>query len=335
MRILISLAILCGCDAPPIEADCDAASGAIEGSVVSGRTAEIVAADLTVRGVAHHTEGHVVRRVVVAGVAAKNEGFNFEQWSAVVPIGLLGGLPAAGTPDEVELAVVAVDGCERETALDTFTVAVDRTPGVRVERLAITVDFPGADEPGERFLPADGSASALLRLVANPDARGAVVTLGTNVGGFEGVAAGNLATLAGDGTADATATVFLTVDRAQDAIVTAQGKTIAAAPRAIDVAGPPTLLPSTAALAPGGSTSITVFTDGKVAACQATPAAGLVVTSGAADLMAVPAANDVNGDGRVDITVTAAAAVTAAATTTVSCVDRYGQASQGTFTVAP
>ena len=334
--LFAGIATLVGCETPPVELVCEKDQGGIvEGQIIAGQTSEVVAAELTVRGVAAQTEGHVIRRVVVAGVAAKNDGFNFEQWSAVVPIGVLAGLPAASAPDRVEVAAVAFDGCEREFSLGAIEVAVDRTPGVRVEQLALAVDFPGDEGTGGRFIPADGSASALVRIIGNPDARGAAVTLTTNVGTFEGVAAGNVVHLAGDGTADATATVFLTADRAQDAIVSAHAKTVTSPPLAIDVAGPPTPVPSTGTLGPGDTISVTVFTEGRVEACQATPAASLTVMSGTSNLMASPGASDTNGDGRVDITITADAALTSAAETTISCRDRYGQASVGVFRAEP
>jgi hypothetical protein len=336
---MIAALAVAACDAPSIDRDCDdeEGGGRIEGAIITGQTNQVVAADLTVRGTATHTQSLVVRRILVAGIAAKNEGFNFEQWSAVVPIGVLGRLPASGGPDRVEIEAIAFDGCDQEFSLgEPLVIDVDRTPGVRVERLALDVAFPGSEQPDERFIPADGSASALITVVANADARGAAVTLTTNVGDFEGVTEGNVVHLAGEGMADATATVFLTADRAQDAIISAHTRTATAPAIAIDVAGAPTLVPSTAMLEPGDSISVTVFTDGKVESCQATPATGMTVRgSDDTDLMQRPAAPDSNGDGRIDFVVRAEPTLTTAVTTTVTCQDRYGQAAPGTFHGAP
>jgi hypothetical protein len=244
----------------------------------------------------------------------------------VLPIGLLAGLPAdSNDPNKSTIEVVAFDGCEQSFPIDSFEVAIDRTPGVRVERLALSIDFPGDEQTDERFLPADGSASGLIRIVANPDARGATVTLTSNSGTFEGVATGNTVVLSGDGTGT----------QAQTAIISASTKTATSAPLAVDVAGPPTFIPGGATLDEGDSVSVSVFTDGKVESCQATPVLGLTITSGAANLMSSAAANDPDGDGRVDIVVKAAAALTAAVESDVTCRDRYGQQTTVTFGAAP
>lgn len=327
-HLCLALALLAACDAPDVTRDCDQSDGVITGHVTSGQTGEIVDADVTVRGTATQSNGHVIRRVSVAGISAKNDGFNFEQWSAVVPIGVLAGLPDAG--GKVNVAVAAVDGCDQSYALDNFLLAVDRTPGVRVERLALAAAFPGAEQADEQFLPASGAASALITITANPDARGAAVELTASSGTFEGVTNGTV-NLAGDGTRDATATVLFTPTKAETAVLSAHAKAVTSSPLAIRVAGPPTLVPAGAELAVDTSLTVTVFTDGKVASCQATPATGITVKSGDADLMARAAANDSNGDNRVDFTVHA---VTAGASTTVACRDRYGQEASAVYAVA-
>lgn len=337
MRTILLVPIaLAACDTPPASRECTNDEGAIEGSATSGPTEQVVAADLTVSGVATQTDGHVIRRITVAGISAKNEGFNFETWSAVLPIGLLAGLPAdSNDPNKSTIEVVAFDGCEQSFPIDSFEVAIDRTPGVRVERLALSIDFPGDEQSDERFLPADGSASGLIRIIANSDARGATVTLTSNSGTFEGVATGNTVVLSGDGTGDAEANVFFTGTQAQTAVITASTKTATSAPLAVDVAGPPTFIPAGATLDEGDSVSVSVFTDGKVESCQATPVLGLTITSGAANLMSTAAANDTNGDGRVDILVKAAVALTAPVESDVTCRDRYGQQTTVTFGAAP
>ena len=335
-KILLFPLALLACDTPPVTRECSADEGSIEGRATSGISDQVIAADLTVAGIALQTKGHVIRRITVAGISAKNDGFNFETWSAVVPIGLLVGLPAdPSDPSKATVEIVAFDGCEQAFPIDSFSLSIDRTPGVRVERLALTLDVPGDEQSDERFLPADGSASGLIRIVSNPDARGATVTLTSNIGTFEGVGPGNTAVLAGDGTSDSTATVLFTATQAQDAIISASTKTVTSAPLATDVAGPPTFIPSGAVLEPGDTLAVTIFTDGKVASCQAEPVLGVGITSGATNLMSAAGANDTNSDGRVDITIEADPGVTAAIESDVTCRDRYGQQTTVTFRVQP
>jgi hypothetical protein len=205
--LIMSLALMCACEAPELERDCEAeGGGVIEGRVITDQVPGVIAADLTVRGVASHTEGRVIRRVLVAGIAAKNDGFNFDQWSVVVPIGVLGNLPdLPADGDQVSVEVVAFDGCEHEFDLDSFEVRIDRMPGSSVENLALEVVYPA----NGAYLPGDGSASATINITGNADARGAVVTMASNVGAFGGVAAGNAVALAGDGVTPAAGIVLL------------------------------------------------------------------------------------------------------------------------------
>lgn len=316
----VVFAMLGACDAPAIEPECgDGESGTIEGRVITDQVPGVVRTDLTVRGVASHTQGHVIRRVVVAGIAAKNDGFNFDQWSALVPIGVLTNLQDAdpdAARDAVVVEVKAFDGCDHEFVLDTFEVAIDRTPAVIVENLAMTVEVPRAD-----YLPADGSASATIRLTANADARGATVTMAANTGTFGGVAAGNLVNLAGDGSAPAESIVLFTASGAQDAIINAQAGNVSAVPHLIRVAGAATLSPASVTLRPGESVVVTVLSEieDQVVSCQAVAAAGLTVSAFADD----------------EFTVTAAPMLSAASTVNVVCRDHYGQAVSGSYRAEP
>ncbi|HEU4729893.1 MAG TPA: hypothetical protein VFT22_18480 [Kofleriaceae bacterium] len=326
--LLLALFLAAGCDPDPSAPDCTP-EASVTGRVISGPTDQLVDKDLRVRGVAAHSRGLAIRRILVAGIAASNDGFNFDNWSATLPIDTLAGMARTATP--VTIGVSAIDACERTFALDSFMVNVDPTPGVRVTELKIASQISS----GLDYIPANGSVPALLTITGNADAAHAVVTLSASTGTFTG-APGNQVTLEGDGSAPATATVLYaaTTPSSEAVLITASAKG-QLAQTSVRVAGPPTLIPGSATLAPGQDVAVTVQTQGTVQACQATPAQGITITSGG-DLMAIPGGIDSNGDHLIDITILAADPLTAAASSTITCRDPYGQFSTGTYrTQAP
>ena len=59
----VLLAVLGACETPALERDCeDDADGVIEGRVITEQVTGVLRTDLTVRGVASHSEGRVIRR---------------------------------------------------------------------------------------------------------------------------------------------------------------------------------------------------------------------------------------------------------------------------------
>jgi len=331
MRTFFLLAVLlvATCDSDPATPSCDG-QGVVTGAVITGRSDLLVDKDLLVRGVASDASGLTIRRVLVAGIAATNDGFNFERWSVTLPIDLLASLPRA-QDGAVMIKVEAIDTCETHFALETFVVNVDSTPGVRVSQLAISAAVAGDQD----YLPANGATAAILTFTANADAAHAVVSLAASVGTFVGTTGGQV-TLEGDGAAPATATVLFsaTTPTSQPALITASAKGTVAS-TTVRIAGPPTLIPGSATLAPGQAVAVTVTTSGAVQACQATPAAGLTITSGGLDLMAAPGGADTTGDHLVDIVAVAAANLTAPAISTVTCRDPYGQFATAEIRAAP
>ena len=323
----IVLLLAVGCDSDPAEPSCNV-EGTITGGVIAGPTDQLVDKNLLVRGVATHSEGLTIRRVLVAGIAATNDGFNFDNWSATIPIDTLAGMARTSTP--VTIHVAAVDACERTLEIASFMVNVDPTPGVRLTSLVITSEISG----GLDYIPGSGSVPAILTITGNADAAHAAVTLSASTGSFTG-APGNQVTLQGDGTGPATATVLYaaTTPTSQAVLITASAKG-QLAQTAVRVAGPPTLLPGSATLAPGQGVAVSVATQGTIQACQATPARGLTITSGG-DLMATPGGVDTNGDHLIDIDVKADAAITSTTSSTITCRDPYGQFSTGTYTAQP
>ena len=324
ISFFLSIAFWTACAVPPGDLECENATGTVSGQVISGETSQLVSRDLMVQGTAMHSQNLTIRQVLVAGVTATNKGFNFETWSVVVPVGALASLPREedGT---VIVEVKATDACLRTHSVASFSLLVDPDPQIDVQNLELAVELPG----GESYLPATGNIPAVLSLTANPEAANAVVTLTATQGSFKGTSDNQLL-LAGDRQQSARATALF-IPQAPGTVVitaTAKSKTTLAT---LKVVGPPALSPSGAMLSPGQSVRVTVLTEGRVVACQATPAQGISVTSGGVDLMSRPGGSDVTQDNLIDVDVSAAAGATQAATTELTCRDAYGQSATGSF----
>jgi hypothetical protein len=323
--------------APESEIDCSA-TGSVEGDItlVLATADDAVKKDLLVRGTATHSEGLAIRKITVAGVTATQEdGFNFDSWEAVITFDRLLALVGSSEDNTVTIAVTALDSCDRTSTIGTVDVAVSLTPDVVVNELSITATIPGIDatDPSDGYyLPADGNVPAIVTITGNPEAANAKVALeashGTLSGGDEGFE-GLSVTLTGDGIEPAKATLLYTSETPGVALLSAtSGQTVAT--KLLTVAGAPALIPSGGALLKGQQIRVTVFTDGQLEACQATPTVGLTVTSGGGNLMEAPG-GEVTSEGRIEIDVLATEDVEAS--TVVTCVDIYGQASTGEYSV--
>jgi len=325
---ILGMLWLAACEDTPTELECENSTAVVTGQVTSGETAQVVSRDLTVRGTAQHGGNLTIRQVLVAGIPATNGGFNFETWSAIVPVGALAALPV-GEDGRSTVEVKATDACLRTHTLTTFAVRVDPNPEVEVQSLDLGVTLPGS----ESYLPATGSIPAVLTLTANAEAANATVTLTAPLGTFQGTN-NNQLLLAGDRQSPARGNALFIPGAPGTVVITATAKERTDV-ATVKVAGPPKLVPSGATLAPGQTVRVTVLTEGRIAACQATPAAGLTVTSGTVDLTSTPGAEDVTQDGFIDIDVSAASDAATAASASISCRDPYGQSVTGTFALAP
>lgn len=120
LALLAPLVAACE-DPPPIEPDC---SGVMEIRILDPEPGLVVSEDLSVSGSAEHTTPLAIRSVTVAGVPARRDGFNFERWSATVPLVELLELAAAETGRAI-VPVVALDACgqEAETSLQVIVDA--------------------------------------------------------------------------------------------------------------------------------------------------------------------------------------------------------------------
>jgi hypothetical protein len=313
---------MASCGAPPTESDCSNAIP-VRGTVtILGIETDLVRTDLLVRGTAEHPGGLAIRNIDVSGVQADNLDFNFNQWEALVAFDRLLALDAELT-GTVVLEVTSRDSCNVRTQLGVFQVDIDPDPALFVERLGLEVTLPTVAS----YLPATGNLSALVTVTANPEAAGAVVVLDTSLGTFD---SGNDLVLLGAGNADAAATTFLSSAEPGVALVTATGET-QLDQASVVFAGAPTLIPGGGSVATGQTIRVTVFTDGVIETCQATPATGAMVVSGGQNLTASPGGTDDTGDGRIDIDITATEDLVEDGEVTVVCADVFGQAGTGTY----
>jgi hypothetical protein len=312
----LSALIALSCSAPNDDAECD---GEIELSV-SSSVPDVVSGPLVFQGTAVPTRNVNIRSVNVAGVEAELSSFNFRTWTATIPFeALLALQPTDGkAPDDVEVPVAAVPACG--TAASTrVPVHLNRHPEIAVSSLTLAAAFSG-EHP---YLPANGSASAVLTLSANPEARGATVMVrATGEGHFSG--AGKLLplVLAGDGASASMATALVNGDGAGSVFLTASSSAAFAEPLKIDTAVAPKLFPPTAELAPGQS--LIVLVEKQLAAqnvsCTVHAEKGLTVTP----------ASDMSS-----FTLVAADALADRVEATIECRDDYGQATSVTYTAAP
>ncbi len=314
----------------------------------------IVRENVTLRGTADHAGGLAIRGVSVGGVAADNTGFNFSSWSAVVPVETLVGLAEDdGTTPEgtgrARLDVAAEDACgDTGELLDAFDLVVDLTPETVIPQGALGVTWgpvatqaaAGADD----YLPADGSELALVEVCAPADAAGESATLTSAQGSFVGVGAGNTVglaagdcALAGTSAAAVGQAWFVPSTSASTAFVSAAAGGATAAV-AIDVAGAPALVPSTATLGASQRVVVEVLSDGVLARCTAYGAdpATLAVTLGDDPAASLYDGQDLAGLARGDdLALHVEATGTTSATVSVVCCDSFDQCSAaGTYTLA-
>jgi hypothetical protein len=327
MRTLhfLPLIPLAACTALAPEAqDC---SGEIQVNVFADGETPIGSDGVTLTGTATHTGGLAIRSLVVGGVPATNGGNNYLTWSATLLLSQLRALDVDGD-GSVPVPVTARDACDAVLSdTDAVTLTLDANPEVKVERLALTVSVPG----GGDWIPADGTHPALLSLTANPAAAGAVVDLDVSAGTLLGAPV----TLAGDGTADATATALLTVDTAVTVVVIATAEGVATSATLV-AAGAPVLSPDSGSLLPGAQIAVEVWSDGEIASCAAYAEDSdvIAVTGASGSLYGGGEVSDTDADGRWELTLAASDTAPAGATVDLRCCDTYDQCGAGTYTVA-
>ncbi len=312
-----------GCDELPTDkANC---TGEITVVPLPSNGGKTVRGDLSVKGTADHSGDLTIQRITVGGIEAKKDGFNFNTWSVVVPLGVLMDLAPDENGDRL-VPVTATDTCFQDFVTD-FPIRA----ALPIEAITVDATYP----EGESYIPANGKFGATIAIAASPSAAGEKVTLQSSDGGTFAGTVGNQIGLSGDGKTDATATVLFTSTQVGESFITAKIESLTSNPKKVRVVGAPALFPSTSTLAAKQTVRIAVTTDGRIESCQATPAKFMTVKSGNVDLMAMPGATDVNNDGTIDIDITAADVVDMESNVTITCRDPFGQTASGTYTVKP
>lgn len=257
---------------------------------------------------------------------------------------LMTGTTTLDQPDagRVNLSV-AVDGAltaAAETrvschdAFDQVAEAVFRgerqttTPAPVVTSVAVVA----APVNGQSYLPSSQPVQTILTITGNAESAGAVVSLTSTLGTL----APAQVTLANNGTSPPTAYALFSSSTPGHATITATsaGRTGVVT---IPIVAAPSFAPDGTAIPAGQARRVTVLRgpEATVAGCQATPAAGIHVTSGAADLMAGVGGVDLTLDGLIDIDIAIEAASPADARTIVTCRDPFGQVATAAYSVAP
>lgn len=312
-----------GCDlsteAPETTLNCDTETNGVQFGTTSGPSLLEVEGDLFVTGTALHRDGLTIRQLTVAGIAATNESFNFETWSATIPYATLLALASIRADGFAALEAVAIDACRIQHRQELFTIEVDTEPAIEVLSLSVSLALPSS----ATYLPADGVTAAVVNVTANPKAAGAAVQLGASLGDFSGASSVDLV-FSGDGVADARAQALFSSGVEGSALITATASDQLAA-EAVEIVGAPLLVPSTINIDPGDAADISVFTEGTIVSCSAGFADGVTVTSGNQDLSQGDAVTDTDFDGRIDIRVEADLAAPIGETVDIVCEDIYRQ----------
>ncbi len=226
------------------------------------------------------------------------------------------------------VTVTCVDtyGQFNESVID---LVIPAQTGTSLDALSLVAELPG----NNAYLPADGSASAVLNITASGNTGDTpTVALAASSGNFTGGVSDDTVTLAN--TDPATAIALYTPDTPGTVVITVTAGGLSAA-TTIEVAGPPVIAPTGAALLPGSSIDVVVLTEGVISTCQATASASFDVSTGGTPVDAVPTDVQAPAFGPLEVTIFALDTGTPGETTSLTCIDSYGQLSTATFVVSP
>lgn len=122
---ILALACLAACGSAPDDSpECTSDAGRVVVRILKGPSEDPVKEDLAVLGTATHEDGLAIRRVLVDGIEAKKDTFNFETWSVSIPLLTLQGQAGTTVDARVEIPVEAEDPCGWLEAA-SFSVKVD------------------------------------------------------------------------------------------------------------------------------------------------------------------------------------------------------------------
>lgn len=288
---------------------------------------------LSIKGTALHEDGLAIRQVLVAGLSATKDEFNFGKWSVEVPYEALVTSGPTSATSQVTFRAEALDACGRKYPFAEWTVAVDPTPQVDVTGLTISVEYPSE----RTFLPADDTTPAILTVTGQGRAAGATVAIQASGGTLRGINAnGGLVLTAPLGAEDegASATALFVAKVAGPQVVTATVDGILASAIVV-VAGPPKLAPHAATLVPGSNLDMVITAEAPTLACQARPDPNLVVSYRETPFDVAPVTLEPEEDGSFLLHIEALATATEETSVQVSCSDAYGQTGTAQFHLTP
>lgn len=238
------------------------------------------------------------------------------------------------------IAVVAVDLCHREWAIDTATLVLGPAPDMAVKDLKVSLTSTPSTECS---LPVDQSVPAAVTVTASADSAGAKVTLATNQGTFAGGASSVTVPLVKAGAVSAWSG-FVVPGREGSLVVTASAMGAVGATAVMPVVAAPSITEAATTLKRSLDYFATARTEGNFASCLVEEA-----IAGASTVTLVdPARGPIMGSIKVKLapvtctdaeTLRLKIAFTADAPTgaavTLRCFDTFNQEGHATFTVEP
>ena len=340
----ILLCLLFGCEGvdifatPPLDPNCEAGDPEIR--FATAAPSQPVQSDLTLAGSIEGFDDLAIHRVVVAGVPATNEGFNFQRWSVTIPLSRLLLLAAEPQGSDGGIAfptalidVYMEDACGARYEQDpAFNMRVEVLGGAGVVRdLTLDVVAPGT----ATFIPADGIVPATVTVEALASSATGVVELRTSIGTFADTGERTTSVVLQSAGMRARASALLSSTTPGQMQITARAN-LETASATLTAAGAPTIFPPAGTLLASQVTLVRVESLGRLESCSATPSPGFRVTSmdESVDLTRFPLAPDGSTPGTILVRVEAQT-VTAEARTQLQCQDIFGQTARGEYTVLP
>lgn len=306
----------------------------VSGGITRGKSAVKVTGPVVLEGVL--TAEPFIDYLLVGGARAENKGTNFSAWS--ITLSQLD-LEQNRDGNDALIAVKAVDVCGDAHPIDETRLPIGADPTAPVTGLDLQITIP----MGECYLPASGSAAAAVKVVADAEFIGAVVTLSASQGTFAPPGAPLQLPLAADGDM-ASAQVFFSSMTAGTALLVASAQGAAKGPLAVPIAAAPKISGDGATIDRDEPYSVFVSSTGNLASCHAEATHAGEVTLTIAD----PALGDIDGDEPVKeatldcakpellrVEVKFAATAPDAAQVKLVCSDTFGQEGSATIGVNP
>lgn len=332
-------ALLFACDPGPSDDVACVSEGLVRVTVHAPPPGVPLVGDLTLTGLAEHSEGLTIRTLSLLGEPVENTGFNFDHWKVTLPATTLMGAASEGLTADgraVALTALAREACggaleqalfvlADESEVESVTIYLEPQVRLGTLRAAITYD-DGTEQPPEYLAPTAGAA-ATLTVSSDPSAAGAKVRLEGLGVLLDGIVDRAEVRLDDEGVAK----IELRKGNPGQASITARaGDDLTGA--VLLVGGRPVLTPGALTLAPGGAAAVHGRVEGDVPArvtCTASAAMFASVTSTKGALTQPGGVTfDVGAGESIDFVV-ASSAEAKPEVVTITCTElAYGQVSE-------